>query len=199
MLAFLVAVVLVLAVADTSSAAFTAAYNETSPAGGGLYWPYSIGWIWESPADFTLTRIETMFGSGDRNVGIEVYDNLPHLGGTLLASATYDEVGGTWGGADLGPVSIVAGEDYLIGFTNVAGLGPNLTGDAGSTVFSADGYIRHDNDGGLPAAYTQSGLGQSTAIIRIYGDTSPIPAPGALLLGSMGIGIVSWLRRHRIL
>jgi len=63
------------------------------------------------------------------------------------------------------------------------------------------GYDDPSGTGTARSAYVHDGL-DDTSTYRNYvwtSDTVPIPAPGAILLGSLGVACVNWVRRRKIL
>ena len=76
--------------------------------------------------------------------------------------------------------------------------------------YSTEDGIKYGDGEGQEKTYSVTMSGFESLHFDVYGladdtwrinpashDTSVVPAPGALLLGSMGIGIVGWLRRRR--
>ena len=101
------------------------------------------------------------------------------------------------------PVSSLTA-DWVTIMTNAIYMEAYDSGNNLLSIQSATGLMTDPSWG----SFTFAGLGP-IAKMRFYDQTgavgvgklsfTPIPAPGAILLGSIGIGVVSWLRRRKTL
>lgn len=76
------------------------------------------GWLYTATQTYTLGRVEFRFAVGNGvPITIDVYNNLPSLGGVLLATGTFTPVGGNiWEGADLSAqIPVTVGQTLFIG------------------------------------------------------------------------------------
>jgi hypothetical protein len=125
--------ILAVLLCNAASAAVVDSFNADKNPAAGAWGVSEVGWIYTPGSSYNLTGVRTKFGSGpgsySRTVTLEVYDELPSQGGTLLRSAAFSPLADAFAGGSFGSLAVTAGEDYFIGFRNVNNLGSNFTTD----------------------------------------------------------------------
>jgi hypothetical protein len=159
-----------------------------------------VGWLYTPQESYYLTGVNSKFGPSSTSVQppfqgtsvtVEVYDELPGSGGTLLCSASFGLF--QWGvfvGGTFDSYELTAGEDYFIGFVFTGSLIlKNTTTDAGAVSLTC--YGDDDADG------TYSDLLENPTEVRpiLQFEGEPIPEPATILLVAFGGSIL--LRRKR--
>jgi len=158
--------------------------------------------LWDDYVSFGVASITEITGAGSLFARYDFSaQSLPNYIGT---SASY-EIGGALGGWDgtiridlAQPASMVA-----IGVANNSG-GPEFLSVYDSTYSLLESH-QVDSGANVYAVITRGTYDISR--VEISGDFfaiddlqfNAIPAPGAILLGSIGAGLVGWLRRRRTL
>lgn len=173
-----------------------------------------VGWEWTPTFDFELTSLSTAFrfvdGAPRRPVTAEIYDARPDLGGGLLRSITIDSpafpfFGVHWGPFPGGPLSVLAGESYFVGFRNVDGMGVNVTDTdpraetLGPLFYSFDRTGLYDH---VSAPDAVPGINHGAPFLFFITDDGtdppPIPSiPEPALLALLSVGAVAAACRTR--
>ncbi|MHC4260440.1 MAG: hypothetical protein ACYSTF_08550, partial [Planctomycetota bacterium] len=168
-----VAAISTLLFCNAASAAVVDSFNADKDPDAESWGVSEVGWIYTPGYSYNLTGVRTKFGSGpgsySRTVTVEVYNELPSQGGTLLRSAAFSPLADAFAGGSFGSLAVTAGEDYFIGFRNVNNLGSNFTTDPGSVSVSHLFYgIQDAGIYGIENAF----LDFTQAILQFEGDQS---------------------------
>jgi hypothetical protein len=160
-----------------------------------------VGWVYTPDEPYYLTGVESKFGPSSTSilppfpgtsVTVEVYDEVPGSGGTLLRTTSFGLF--RWGvftGGSFASLELTGGEDYFIGF---AFTGPVILKNS---TFDIDSVVALPCYGDEAVDGTYSDLLTNPTeihpILRFEGE--PIPEPATVLL--LGLGGAVLLKKKR--
>lgn len=156
-----------------------------------------IGWSYTPTSSYALSGINTKFfgfsGVDKPEVRVEVYDQSPTSGGTILRSAIFTGLANQFSGGTFQNLNLQAGQSYFIAFQNLGGLiGSNITNDVGATSLGISRF-GFNNDGSF--SFSESGTASTKPILQFIGEpATAVPTP-ALLPGLIGLGVGVWRKR----
>jgi len=164
---------------------------NNSPAAFTSWGATEVGWFYTPTFSYTLNGINTKFGSGgsanNQIVTVEIYNGAPSSS-TLLRSASFTALINQFSGGTFASLSLLAGQNYFIGFRNVGGLGVNFTNDAGATALASFRF-GFNNDGTYPVSF--SGTPNTQPILQFSQNSTAVPTPALLPgLAALGFGVL---------
>ena len=166
---------------------------DTLIFGGNVQPKVEHAWVYTPSFAFDLTGIKTKFSAADgRTVTLEIYDELPANGGTLLRSATFTAISNQFSGAFFDELALEAGEDYVIGFRNLAGLGVNTTTESGAEELPP--FFSFKDDGSYDTV--DNFVFAPRVILQLFADDGLAAVPEPATLALFGAGLLLLARRR---
>jgi PEP-CTERM motif len=111
-----------------------------------------------------------------------------------IRSGTFSPVADQFAGAFFAELALTAGEDYFIGFRNLAGLGSNTTKEDGAIELLA--FFSFKDDGSYDSI--DDFIFAPRVILQFFADNHDVPEPRTLALFGAGIGLALMRRRRTV-